>query len=66
MRVRRFTFPALVLAVLSLLATVAPSASAITGGQPDGNLHPNVGLIAFYDSTGRYRCSSPAAASSSC
>ena len=39
------------LATLPLL-----SASAITGGDPDGNGHPNVGLILFYDSTGRFRC----------
>ena len=26
-------------------------------GTPDGETHPNVGLIAFYDATGRYRCS---------
>ena len=56
MRTRRFTVAAFVVAVLALLAAVAPSASAITGGEPDGNRHPNVGLILFYDSTGRYRC----------
>lgn len=40
------------------LATVpALSASAITGGQPDGNGHPNVGLILFYSPDGRFRCS---------
>ncbi|MFC5729566.1 MULTISPECIES: S1 family peptidase [Nocardioides] len=43
-------------AILLSLGLVAP-ASASTGGTPDGELHPNVGLIAFYDSTGRYRCS---------
>lgn len=43
-------------AILVGLGLVAP-ASASTGGTPDGELHPNVGLIAFYDSTGRYRCS---------
>ena len=26
------------------------------GGSPDGDGHPNVGLIVFYDATGRYRC----------
>jgi hypothetical protein len=40
-----------------LLLTSALPAAAITGGQPDGNGHPNVGLILFYDPTGRYRCS---------
>ncbi|GGB73008.1 pterin-4-alpha-carbinolamine dehydratase [Knoellia flava TL1] len=39
-----------------LVAGTALAASAITGGQPDGEGHPNVGLIAFYDATGRYRC----------
>jgi hypothetical protein len=33
------------------------AASAITGGDLDGNGHPNVGMIAFYDGTGRFRCS---------
>lgn len=47
---------ALVTTSAMLLATAVP-ASAITGGEPDGDRHPNVGLIAFYDSTGRYRCS---------
>lgn len=40
----------------TLLATALPAA-AITGGEPDGDRHPNVGLIMFYDATGRYRCS---------
>jgi hypothetical protein len=40
-----------------LVAGPALAASAITGGAPDGEGHPNVALIAFYDSTGRYRCS---------
>jgi hypothetical protein len=47
----------MVLAILGLLAVVAPSASAITGGEPDGNRHPNVGLILFYTEDGRFRCS---------
>ena len=40
-----------------LVAGSALAAHAITGGQPDGEGHPNVALIAFYDATGRYRCS---------
>jgi hypothetical protein len=38
---------------------VAPApAGAITGGQETGpDLYENVGIIAFYDETGRYRCS---------
>jgi Trypsin len=39
------------------LTSVAAPAQASTGGTPDGELHPNVGLILFYDATGRYRCS---------
>lgn len=57
MRAPRSLFTAMVVAVLALLASVAPSASAITGGQPDGELHPNVGLILFYQPDGRFRCS---------
>jgi len=32
-------------------------AAAITGGTADGDLHPNVGMIVFYDQDGRFRCS---------
>lgn len=39
-----------------LVAGSALAAHAITGGRPDGEGHPNVALIAFYDATGRYRC----------
>ncbi len=53
MRARLMVLGGVILAALGL---VAP-ASASTGGTPDGELHPNVGLIAFYDATGRYRCS---------
>jgi secreted trypsin-like serine protease len=46
-------------AVLTVSVAGAVPATAITGGEPDGNLHPNVGLIVFYDSADdtRYRCS---------
>lgn len=47
---------AAVLATLTVLSLSAPAA-AITGGEPDGDRHPNVGLILFYDATGRFRCS---------
>ena len=48
---------ALVVALFLVGLAGAPAAQASTGGTPDGNRHPNVGLIAFYDATGRYRCS---------
>ena len=47
---------ALGLVVLTTVGSAAP-ASAITGGQPDGNRHPSVGLILTYDQGGRSRCS---------
>jgi hypothetical protein len=52
----RRTLAAIVLAGSTVLATAQPAA-AITGGQPDGDGHPNVGLILFYDPDGRFRCS---------
>lgn len=48
---------ATLLAAAALALTFAAPASAITGGERDGAAHPNVGLILFYDATGRYRCS---------
>jgi hypothetical protein len=42
--------------MLAIGISAAP-AQASTGGTPDGNTHPNVGLILFYDATGRFRCS---------
>lgn len=53
MRARLVAVAAVILVGLGL---VAP-ATASTGGTPDGDTHPNVGMIAFYDATGRYRCS---------
>lgn len=43
---------------LALGLTTLPllSATAVTGGVPDGNGHPNVGLILFYQPDGRFRC----------
>jgi len=29
----------------------------VTGGSPDGEGHPNVAMIVFYDPDGRFRCS---------
>lgn len=45
-------------ATIALTAVAAPSAHAITGGTADGELHPSVGILTFYDSAdgGRYRC----------
>jgi hypothetical protein len=55
---RRLT--TLLVAALAAIATVVATAlpaAAITGGTIDSaNRYSNVGLIAFYDSTGRYRC----------
>ena len=45
-----------VVATVTLSLFGALPAAAITGGEPDGAGHPNVALIAFYDGTGRYRC----------
>lgn len=48
----------LVVATLSLTVSSALPAPAITGGEPDVNRHPNVGLVAFYlEGDGPYRCS---------
>jgi secreted trypsin-like serine protease len=56
---RRFLRSSALLAsmAIALTAVGASPASAITGGEPDGEKHPNVGLIAFYDADGRFRCS---------
>lgn len=54
-RTLRTLIGAVLTALMVSLATVP--ALAITGGEPDGNGHPNVAMIVFYDSTGRYRCS---------
>lgn len=40
-----------------LLAGLAGTAAASTGGTPDGDNHPNVAMIAGYDAEGRFRCS---------
>ncbi|WP_223166846.1 S1 family peptidase [Nonomuraea sp. SYSU D8015] len=47
---------ALFAATLAVL-TLAMPAQAITGGEPDGERHPHVGLILFYQPDGRFRCS---------
>ena len=46
--------------LMALAAAIAGStvpAQASTGGTPDGEAHPNVGLILFYTADGRFRCS---------
>ncbi|MGN6753027.1 MAG: trypsin-like serine protease [Intrasporangium sp.] len=43
-------------AILGLVTVPAITATAITGGNADGNGHPNVGMILFFDGTGTYRC----------
>src|SRR3954454_23438806 len=48
---------ALLTAVLLPLGIAIAPAQASTGGTPDGNTHPNVGLILFYSADGRFRCS---------
>ena len=54
---RRFKI-ALAAAMLATIAVAAP-ASAITGSYVDDNIHPYVGLVAFYDEAGEFshRCS---------
>lgn len=56
MSVMRKALTSAIAAVALLLSLTAP-AGAITGGLPDGNLHPNVGLILYYTEEGRFRCS---------
>jgi hypothetical protein len=46
----------LVVSTLVALGLQVP-AHASTGGTADGDAHPNVGLILFYASDGRFRCS---------
>lgn len=49
----------LIAATVTLSFVAVQPAAAITGGQPDGEGHPNVALISFYDEADglRYRCS---------
>ncbi len=42
--------------VLGMLAAAALPAAAITGGELDGDNHPNVAMIVFYQPDGRFRC----------
>ncbi len=54
MRSSRKVFGA-ALAAAALFAIAAP-ASAITGGDPDGDGHRGVAMIVFYEPAGRFRC----------
>lgn len=46
-----------VLVGVAALAGGVSSAPGVTGGELDGNGHPNVALITFYQPDGRFRCS---------
>jgi hypothetical protein len=48
---------AVIVTFVAISTGAAAPAGAITGGEPDGQQHPNVGLILFYDQDGRFRCS---------
>jgi Trypsin len=56
MKLLRRTLAVVALSAVAVLSTALPAA-AITGGEPDGDRHPNVGLIVFYQADGRFRCS---------
>lgn len=49
------TFTALAMS-FAVAMSVAP-VRAITGGEADGDRHPNVGMLVFYEADGRFRCS---------
>jgi hypothetical protein len=53
---KRFIAVGVAIATLATLAIGAP-AQGTTGGEADGNLHPDVGLILYYSADGRFRCS---------
>jgi hypothetical protein len=57
MRARLLTVVLALLTGLTGIGLAGAPATASTGGTPDGDRHPAVGLIMFYDATGRYRCS---------
>jgi hypothetical protein len=54
-RIRRTA--ALVLTTLAVSLGAGDAAWAITVGQVDGDAHPNVAIIVFYQPDGRFRCS---------
>ncbi|MGH8883123.1 MAG: trypsin-like serine protease [Stackebrandtia sp.] len=53
----RTRLTAIIAGVLLAVGVAAAPAPASTGGTPDGDTHPNVGLILFYSPDGRFRCS---------
>lgn len=59
MKPTRYKKSVVFLVVMALLLVVAIPASAVTYGEPDGDGHPYVGLVLFYDESGEYlwRCS---------
>ena len=48
---------ALLLVTMAVVLAIVGASGAITGGQLDGNGHPNVAMIVFYQPDGRFRCS---------
>jgi hypothetical protein len=48
---------ALLAAVVAAFTIAVVPAAAISGGELDGNRHPNVAMIVFYQPDGRFRCS---------
>ena len=57
MRFRLKAAFAALLITMTLGSMTAAPVAAVTGGDADGNRHPNVGLILFYSPDGRFRCS---------
>ena len=47
---------AIAIAAATLTGLAIAPAQASTGGTADGDLHPDVGLILFYQADGRFRC----------
>jgi len=52
---KRLTLGAIL--AVAALAGLAPPSGAITAGELDGNRHPHVAIIYFYQPDGRFRCS---------
>ena len=48
---------AFILAALAVALGTVGTGWAVTGGELDGNAHPNVAMIVFYQPDGRFRCS---------